>query len=303
VRLDPTAVSGRYQRARLEKLQKEIGAILRKADSAQYALAKRELAKIGTYEGGRAVALLGTEGVKAPIAPALMRALLETEPIHGRILRDWFHDLSDTTAKKVAQQVRIGVAEHETIDQITRRIRGRSIGRGRYAGGVMETTTRQATAIARTAVNDISNRAARNVYQANADLTKRYRYVATLDSRTTDICIALDGQEFEYDSDDARYPPQHVNCRSTIVPILLDPIGKPGKRASGKIVDEKGKVLSEGGPVPANTNYEQWLRSKTAEEQDAILGPSRGRLFRDDKITLRDLVRSDGTSKTVEELT
>jgi SPP1 gp7 family putative phage head morphogenesis protein len=289
-RRDPTAVSGAWQRKRLKKLSREIADILKKADAEQYALAKRELAKIGGHEGARAVALLGSEGVKAPIAPALFRELLVNEPIRGVFLRDWFKDATDATIKGVNQQIRIGVAEHETIGQIMRRVRGVEAPNVVPRTGEFAKATRRATAITRTAVTDISNKAARRVYTANDDLTKEFRYVATLDSRTTEICMGLDGQTFGYDDDDARYPPQHINCRSTIVPVLLDPIGKPGKRASAD------------GPVPADTNYEDWLRGKSAAEQNAILGPSRAELFRDGKISLRDLVRSDGTAKTVEEL-
>jgi SPP1 gp7 family putative phage head morphogenesis protein len=50
---------------------------------------------------------------------------------------------------------------------------------------------------------------------------KKYRYVATLDSRTSSICAALDGREFEYGK--GPMPPQHFNCRSTTVPIDYDP--------------------------------------------------------------------------------
>jgi SPP1 gp7 family putative phage head morphogenesis protein len=161
---------------------------------------------------------------------------------------------------------------------------------GVFKHGVLETTTNHARAIVRTSVTDISNRAAREVYSANDDLTKEFRYVATLDSRTSDICMGLDGQQFEYDSEAARYPPQHVNCRSTIVPVLLDEIGVPGDRAS------------EGGPVPADTNYQDWLKGQDTAKQNAILGPQRAQMFRDGKINLRDLVRSDGTSLTVDGL-
>ena len=54
-------------------------------------------------------------------------------------------------------------------------------------------------ALVRTSVNQVANEASQQVIAAeNPDVTQRYRYVATLDSRTSPICRALDGQVFEY---------------------------------------------------------------------------------------------------------
>ena len=62
------------------------------------------------------------------------------------------------------------------------------------------------------------NAASKQVYKANEDVTEKYRYVATLDSRTSALCASLDGQEFEYDK--GPEPPQHFNCRSTTVAVI-----------------------------------------------------------------------------------
>jgi uncharacterized protein with gpF-like domain len=56
------------------------------------------------------------------------------------------------------------------------------------------------------------------VYEANQDVTKKYQYVATLDSLTSPICRALDGQEFPYGKGPT--PPQHFNCRSKVVAVI-----------------------------------------------------------------------------------
>ena len=94
-RLDPTSVSARYQRARLDKLFKEVDGILKRAGSEQYALAKKELVQVGTFEASKAAATLsgaGAVGVKTPVHPALMRTILTADPIQGKLLRDWFKD-------------------------------------------------------------------------------------------------------------------------------------------------------------------------------------------------------------------
>ena len=49
-----------------------------------------------------------------------------------------------------------------------------------------------------------------------------YEYLAEIDGKTTDICRKLDGKEFRFV--DARvginFPPLHVQCRSTIKPVI-----------------------------------------------------------------------------------
>jgi SPP1 gp7 family putative phage head morphogenesis protein len=49
---------------------------------------------------------------------------------------------------------------------------------------------------------------------------ERYQYVAILDNRTTNICRKLHNKIFEVKDKKAPKPPQHFNCRSSIVPIF-----------------------------------------------------------------------------------
>ena len=50
---------------------------------------------------------------------------------------------------------------------------------------------------------------------------KKFVYCATLDSRTSTICQELDGKVFDVD-DKEHMPPQHPNCRSTIITYWND---------------------------------------------------------------------------------
>ncbi len=76
----------------------------------------------------------------------------------------------------------------------------------------------QVMALVRTSVNQVANAASQQTYQANQDVTQKYRYIATLDGKTSPICRSLDGRVFEYGKGPT--PPQHFNCRSTTVPIV-----------------------------------------------------------------------------------
>ena len=48
--------------------------------------------------------------------------------------------------------------------------------------------------------------------------------------------------------------------------------------------------------------YREWLRGQPASVQDEVLGPRRGELYRKGKMDLKELVRTDGSVVTVEEL-
>ncbi|MFZ8993118.1 MAG: hypothetical protein ACO20L_10645, partial [Candidatus Puniceispirillaceae bacterium] len=134
--------------------------------------------------------------------------------------------------------------------------------------------------------------------------TKKYRSGATLDTRTSARCAALDGQEFEYGR--GPMPPQHFNCRSTTVPIIDPDILPPSTTATR---------ASKDGQVPINTTYGKWLYEKMPGEskadvlarQQQALG-SKAPYFRrlaekhGPNAAIAKLVRDDGAEVTLEQL-
>lgn len=85
---------------------------------------------------------------------------------------------------------------------------------------------------------------------------EQYEIVATLDSRTSEICRNLDGKVFPMKDYQAGVtaPPFHVFCRSTTVPYFEDDFGQPGERAAK---GEDGKTYY----VPADMSYGEWKKS------------------------------------------
>jgi SPP1 gp7 family putative phage head morphogenesis protein len=75
----------------------------------------------------------------------------------------------------------------------------------------------------RTEINYISNKGSLQAYK-DTGIVKKYRYLATLDSRTSDICRELDGEVFEIKEAKVgvNLPPLHPYCRSTTVPHFDD---------------------------------------------------------------------------------
>lgn len=80
---------------------------------------------------------------------------------------------------------------------------------------------------------------------------ERYKYVATLDSRTSSVCRGMDGKVFLLSEAQpgVNYPPLHAHCRSTTIPYYED--AAPGERAAR---DEEGKTHH----VPGDMTYKEW---------------------------------------------
>lgn len=197
-----------------------------------------------------------------------LRAVVR-EPIFDQKLADWFRGIERDTQLRMEREVNRGFLVGETTEDITRRLLGR-----RGVAGALATTRAQAAVVTRTAVNQISNRAREISFQENKDLVEGVQWVATLDSRTSEICASLDGQVFKLG--EGVRPPAHPNCRSTIVPVLKSweslGIQDPG------IPDAVRASLD--GKVPARVTFPEWLKGKPEAFQNEVLGKARAALFR-----------------------
>jgi SPP1 gp7 family putative phage head morphogenesis protein len=225
---------------------------------------------------------------------------------NGEVLEKAFRGIAVDQAERFSQVVRNGLLTGETTPSIAKRLIGnlqfgeevKTVRQLVAAGGqATAVADNQVMALVRTSINQVANSASQQVYEANQDITKKYRYVATLDSRTSSICAALDGQEFPYGR--GPMPPQHFNCRSTTVPIIDPDILPPSTIA---------KRASADGPVPINTSYGQWLKDQPLKTQQDVLGPSKVPYFNRlvEKYGARDamakLVRDDGSELTLDQL-
>jgi SPP1 gp7 family putative phage head morphogenesis protein len=225
---------------------------------------------------------------------------------NGEVLTKAFRGIATDQAERFSQVVRNGLLTGETTPSIAKRLIGnlqfgeeaKTVRQLVAAGGqATAVADNQVMALVRTSINQVANSASQQVYEANQDITKKYRYVATLDSRTSSICAALDNQEFPYGKGPT--PPQHFNCRSTTVPIIDPDILPPSTTA---------KRASADGPVPINTSYGQWLKDQPLKTQQDVLGPGKVPYFNRlvEKYGARDamarLVRDDGSELTLEQL-
>ena len=239
---------------------------------------------------------------------------------NGEVVSKAFRGIAESQAERFAQVVRNGLLTGETTPSIAKRLIGQlqfgdygplSVKQLAAAGGELTAlANNQIMALVRTSINQVANTASQQVYEANQDITKEYRYVATLDSRTSSICAALDGRQFPYGK--GPMPPQHFNCRSTTVPV----IDYEGLGFDAPPSVTKGKRASADGPVPVNTSYGQWLAEKQKGETDAdlrarqekTLGPGKVPYFNrlvekyGAKDAMAKLVRDDGSELSLDDL-
>ena len=238
---------------------------------------------------------------------------------NGATVQTSFRRIAASQHELLSKTVNNGLLIGRTTQEISRELRGRldfeevgTLASIKQKGGVAtKLANNQIETIVRTSINQVSNSAANAVYRNNSDITDRYRYVATLDTRTSPICSRLDGQVFTYGKGPT--PPQHFNCRSTTVPLVKESFLKRfgvtqedfeegAQRPSKPGLAQKGKM------VPANENYASWLSKQPSEIQDEVFGKKKGVIYRsqlrkkDPTTVLREFVRSDGSELTLEEL-
>jgi SPP1 gp7 family putative phage head morphogenesis protein len=255
----------------------------------------------------------------------LLESLVTKNTVQGRIIGDWWASQSeDAIARlqalmnKVSQECAVGLIKGESITAMISAVRGT---RASAAKGTLETpgalavSKREATALVRTSVMQIAQDVRQKIYEANADVLKGYQWCATLDTRTTQICRALDGKEWALSGEPIGHsivfpgpPPVHFQCRSTLIPLtksfleLQDEGNLPEDAIEQLAKLSAGVRASMGGPVP-NVTYSEWLKGQSEEVQLDVLGKRRYSLWRKGKIsTFDDLVNQTGRALTLEQL-
>lgn len=304
------------------------------AEMRRFAVAEPEFA-----DGIVKAAASGVRLETALPAAATLRNIVTTTPFQGRTLRQWADNLQRRDLERFEQQINIGLAQNETPPEIARRIVGTVRQRGR--DGVTQTTRRQADTVVRTTVNGIGAEARERYFEANSDLLGEKVFLATLDSRTTPICRSLDGKRYAVGDPNAPRFPLHMGERSLYSPVLDgEVIGRRPRRAfteqqlvreysdanelglsvpSSLSAKEARDRLPRGtkgdfdafarrrmreltGTVPATTTYQEFARGLSAAQQDDILGPTRGALFRRGGLQLDQFVMRDGSELTLAQL-
>lgn len=193
----------------------------------------------------------------------------------GQLLRPFIANWSATQIKKVEASILRGWSEGRTVGDLSRELRGtRAM---KYKDGLIRgLSVRQGDAVVRTSIQHISSTGRMATWERNNDIVSEYRWVSTLDARTTSTCRSLDGKTFKLNQ--GPRPPIHINCRSTTVAV-------PAKEYD--FLQEGQTRASKDGYIPGKQTYYEWLKRQPKAFQVQALGPTRARLFREGGISAK----------------
>lgn len=331
-------LAGGYSSDRLDALLRSVKDLLDSRLGQAVELITETMAELAAEEAAwEKAAIERVSPVNLNLAAVSLEAVraLTGEPVQGLSIARWFEGINAQTAQRIERQLRLGIAEGETLDQLTRRIRGTRA--AAYKDGVFEATRRDAEAIARTGISEASTAARSLVWEANADVILCLRWTSVLDGRTSPICQsrdghvrpAVDGGSIPADVEgprlepDTARPPAHINCRSILVAVL-NPEGVVGNRpfvADDRVRErreaqfrrearERGVPIQQVrrewaeervGQVPSKTSYEEWFALQSDEFKRSVLGPTRFRLYQEG-MKLGAFVDNSGRRLTIQEL-
>lgn len=183
----------------------------------------------------------------------------------------------------ILSEVSLGKASDESINDIAKRIES---GAAKYK--------QQLQAVSLTLTNHVATQTRLDTFKANSDIVEGWRWISTLDSRTTKLCQAMDQVIQPFNA--SLKPPAHYRCRSTLVPVI--------KKQYAIDTDFKRPAVGADGiqQVSAKTSYQDWLSKQPASFQKDVLGATRAKLFKDGKLTLDKFIDDEGNTLTLDEL-
>lgn len=321
---DPTSPTmTKWKQARLETLNKDITKIVDSTYKNVNSTTNNGLMKVGNLQTGATAAginkAIGVDIFNVTITPSDVKAIVGNTLIDGRTIGGWWNKQSAELKSKLAasmadgtKAIQIGMVEGEGIGGLVKRIIG-----SKTTPGIMDVSKREAEALVRTSVMQVSGAVRQEMYKDNADVLDGIEVVATLDNRTTPLCRALDGKRFDMNLKPIGHgmpypggPPFHWNCRSTIIPLVksfAELAGSASKLSPAQIAELDANVpigqrASMHGPVSANQTYQSWLKDQPRSVQEDILGKTRYKLWSENKLDVGDLVTNTGHSLTLKEL-
>lgn len=235
----------------------------------------------------------------ASVSPDQVYAAALARPFQGVILKGALDDLEAVKAKRIRQTIAQGFIEGLTNSEIVRKIRGtRAL---KYADGLLEIDRRSLDTMVQTAIGHIAAFTQRQIHQANADVLQGLLWSAKLDLRTTSACRIRDhklwttdykpvGHKLPWGAGPGAF---HWKCRSSAAPMV-----KSFTELLGMGINENefppGARASLDGAIPANQSYNEWLAKQSADRQDDVLGPTRGKLLRAGKLSADQMYSAKG---------
>jgi SPP1 gp7 family putative phage head morphogenesis protein len=202
--------------------------------------------------------------------------LVLAEPLSatGDLLEPFMAEWTRSAAKQSSRVIRNSWAEGKTLQETVRAIRGTRA--RKFKDGIIAVNQRHAEAVVRTATQHVASTARSATWNNNADIIVGYRWLSTLDQRTTHICTGLDQQVFKLGK--GPLPPAHIQCRSTTVAELPDDF---------KFLEKGATRSAVGGPVRSDMSYYEWLKTQDKEFQIVAIGKGRTEMLNSGRLSAK----------------
>ena len=255
----------------------------------QQAILSEQALRVASTMPALELAVVGSQKQPYSLQKEFANAFLQPD---GKSTAQAFQAQVDRLQETFERSVRQAVVTGQTTQALVRDLKGD----GQAITGSMRAPIEQIRSVARTGAQSVANAIQDSQLQENPAV-EFVEFVATLDSRTSPVCRATDGNVYKKGSHPV--PPLHFRCRSTITAFI--PGREEGSRSMTMLVeDENGRVKSYGAYSPAikgrlserqeallrknqsgkPPSYEEWLRAQPAAAQDGILGRRNGAKFR-----------------------
>ena len=240
--------SARYHISRYESMMVQLRAEAEKCYQAYNNIASDHLGRI--YEDSFYKSIFEMQK-KAGVGSALER--LNPDLIEKVIHKPWASDGKDFSDRIWQDKTKLVGSLGDHINRVC--ILGESPDTAiKKLSKDMQTSRSNASRLIMTETAYFGNLAERDSFDKLG--VKEYEIVATLDSRTSEICQDMDGKHFPISDFKVGIsaPPFHPNCRSCTCPYFDDEFELGGKRAAR---DENGEVYY----VPQDMTYKDWKKS------------------------------------------
>ena len=210
--------------------------------------------------------------------------------IFGNTTEERFRGQRDELRLKVIAAARQGAYNDDSSDDMAEAI-----------AKIMKIKKDQAATLVNTMVSTAANNADHAFYESNDDLISGIQHVSILDTRTSEICMALDNKIWTLDRKPVghKYPykplPLHWRERSKRVPVL-------NQNAKG-LPDETRQSMA--GEIPSDESFEDFLLRMEKVQPgfaDTNLGKGRADLWRSGKLSFAELFDQSGNFIELEQL-
>lgn len=321
------------RRTRLDMLLTQTKLILKVNYSSMNRILAKDLRDLAALEQDFVVKgmndLFKVDIMSAALTPEKLRALTKEANILGAPAREWWSRQGGRMQRAFEDNMRQGFLLGESTGDLVRRVRGTSTGKRQiielaggstksvhvFEGGIMQTSTREAETLVRTAVNSVANDIRLQTYQSNSDVIKSVQAFVTLDAATSTICQSHGAIPDEWDNETLEPlhgsnpwpgpPSWHFNCRSSLIPITksweeLQGQAVGGTRNQRRIARRldnnapKRVRSSMDGQVPRGTSFNKWLKRQPKSVQLDLLGPSKRKLWLKGKLSLTQMLDQTG---------